>query len=377
MNGTQPQAAIAVREAQTSIQAYDPTDGALSTASLLGQVKLIQEVMGATMQDGQHYGKIPGCGDKPTLLKPGAEKLCLTFRLAPRYNVVEREFPGGHREYRVTCGLSSILTKAFVGEGVGTCSTLEAKYRYRGKAGRRCPMCDAIAIIKGKEEYGGGWLCYTKKNGCGQKFRDGDKSIEGQSEERQENPDIADTWNTCLKMAKKRALVDAVLTATAASDIFTQDIEDLNRRLETEDAEETVLAPREERRRPARSVARAEIPEDLGEFNAPQDVPYPQGQGESVPVAEVVIPTNWRDTLVKGKRLGDGLGDNPLRKLQTMAAYFVEHPPADKASKRIAAAVALGVAELERADLRDKDISFDEPAETEAVEVVGEEVAPC
>jgi len=33
--------------------------------------------------------------------------------------------------------------------------------------------------------------------------------------------------NTILKMAKKRAQVDAVITATAASDIFTQDIEDL------------------------------------------------------------------------------------------------------------------------------------------------------
>ena len=30
--------------------------------------------MGAAMKDGEHFGKIPGCGDKPTLLKPGAEK---------------------------------------------------------------------------------------------------------------------------------------------------------------------------------------------------------------------------------------------------------------------------------------------------------------
>jgi hypothetical protein len=37
----------------------------------------------------------------------------------------------------------------------------------------------------------------------------------------------ADVANTILKMAKKRAQVDAVITATAASDIFTQDIEDL------------------------------------------------------------------------------------------------------------------------------------------------------
>ena len=38
-------------------------------------------------------------------------------------------------------------------------------------------------------------------------------------------------YNTVLKMAKKRALVDAVLTATAASDIFTQDLEDISANL--------------------------------------------------------------------------------------------------------------------------------------------------
>jgi len=33
--------------------------------------------------------------------------------------------------------------------------------------------------------------------------------------------------NTVLKMAKKRAYVDAILTATHASGIFTQDMEDI------------------------------------------------------------------------------------------------------------------------------------------------------
>ena len=43
----------------------------------------------------------------------------------------------------------------------------------------------------------------------------------------QENPDIADTYNTVLKMACKRALVAAVLNTLAVSDLFTQDVEDL------------------------------------------------------------------------------------------------------------------------------------------------------
>jgi hypothetical protein len=39
-----------------------------------------------------------------------------------------------------------------------------------------------------------------------------------------ENADIADVYNTVLKMAKKRAHIDATLTATGAADMFTQDL---------------------------------------------------------------------------------------------------------------------------------------------------------
>jgi len=41
------------------------------------------------------------------------------------------------------------------------------------------------------------------------------------------NMETAELSNTLLKMAKKRALVDATLSATRSSDLFTQDIEDM------------------------------------------------------------------------------------------------------------------------------------------------------
>jgi hypothetical protein len=176
------------------------------------------------MKKNEHYGTIPGT-DKPTLLKAGAEKLGFAFRLAPTFRVTERDVGNGHREYSVVCTLTHSPSGVLLGEGVGLCSTMETKYRYR-QAQRICPKCGQPAIIKGKAEYGGGWVCYTKKGGCNAKFADGDASIEGQKTEQVENPDIADTYNTVLKMAKKRAHVDAILTATAASDIFTQDMED-------------------------------------------------------------------------------------------------------------------------------------------------------
>jgi hypothetical protein len=210
----------------TAVAVPEPVDSKPLTASdIKAQVTLIQEVMQAVMQEGYHYGVIPGT-QKPTLLKPGAEKLIVTFRLAPLLTVERIDLAEGHREYQVKCTLVHIPTGRVFGEGIGSCSTREAKYRYR-QSERLCPHCGKATIIKGKAEYGGGWLCFAKKGGCGAKFTDRDEQITEQPVGRVENPDLADIYNTILKMAKKRALVDATLTATAASDIFTQDMEDL------------------------------------------------------------------------------------------------------------------------------------------------------
>jgi hypothetical protein len=76
----------------------------------------------------------------------------------------------------------------------------------------------------------GAWYCNKKADGCGANFGPGTaeaQAIESQDVGRIENPDVADVYNTCLKMAKKRAHVDATLSALAVSDAFTQDIEDL------------------------------------------------------------------------------------------------------------------------------------------------------
>jgi hypothetical protein len=197
----------------------------ISVDEIRKQKHLIQEAMLGCMVDGTHYGKVPGCGDKPSLLKPGAETISMIFRLMPRFDVRREDLPGGHREFSVVCTLET-PSGSFAGQGVGSCSTMESKYRWR-KSERLCPECGKDTIIKGKEEYGGGWLCFARKGGCGAKFPTGDESIEAQVTGRVENSDLADQYNTVLKMAKKRAHVDAVITATSAGDIFTQDIEDL------------------------------------------------------------------------------------------------------------------------------------------------------
>lgn len=196
----------------------------LSVEEVVAQVEKIQQVVALAMKKDEHYGVIPGT-KKPTLLKPGAEKLCLTFRLDPEYVVAEQFFDDRHYYVRATCTLFHIPTGNRVASGIGSCTSRESKYAYRNAA-RICPECGGSFIIKGKDEYGGGWLCFKKKGGCGAKFEAGDQVIEGQAEGKSENPDLADTYNTVLKMACKRALVAAVLNGTAASDQFTQDMED-------------------------------------------------------------------------------------------------------------------------------------------------------
>lgn len=200
-------------------QAYEMT-----VRDMVEQVTKIQEVMSALMKPDTHYGVIPGT-PKPTLFKPGAEKLCMLFRLDPQYESTET-WDGAHLTVKTRCTLHHIPTGERRGSGEGSCSTKETKYAYR-KGERKCPACGKEAIIKGQEKFGGGWLCWKKKDGCGAKYRDGDKAIESQEAGRVANPDLPDCYNTVLKMSNKRALIAAVLNVTAASDIFTQDIEEL------------------------------------------------------------------------------------------------------------------------------------------------------
>lgn len=198
---------------------------ALAHYSLVKAV--IHDIMvGPTVENpnGTHYGpSFPG-DKKKNLKKPGADALGVAFKFAQEFDVVIEHMEDGHREYNVKCRIKS-RDGLLISSGVGSCSTMESKYRYR-QADRICPNCGKPFIIKGKAEWGGGWLCYQKKGGCGTKYTEQDPVIANQVVGRIENPDIADVYNTCLKIAKKRAYVDATITATGASDEFTQDAED-------------------------------------------------------------------------------------------------------------------------------------------------------
>jgi hypothetical protein len=197
----------------------------VSVDNVVQQFKMVHELYEKIMVKDEHYGTIPGT-KKDTLYKSGAEKLDLLFKLVPKIDEkIMRELGNDHREVEITIGLYHKETGLLWGQGIGSCSTKETKFRYReGK--RLCSKCGKDSIIKGKEEYGGGWLCYKKTGGCGEKFANNDTTIINQQVGRIENTDIADIYNTVLKMAYKRALVSATITATGVSDIFTQDLDD-------------------------------------------------------------------------------------------------------------------------------------------------------
>jgi hypothetical protein len=183
------------------------------------------------LHEGTDYGVTPGTNDKPSLKKPGAEKMASFFGLAPTFedvSIVEDWTGADHNGepffyYRQKVKLWR--GERLIASADGSCNSWEKKYRYRSSE-RVCPSCGKPTIIKGKEEYGGGFLCYGKKGGCGAKFPDNSPEILNQPVGQVKNPDVAELTNTILKMAQKRALVAGVLIATNASDYFTQDLDD-------------------------------------------------------------------------------------------------------------------------------------------------------
>lgn len=136
----------------------------------ISKITQFQKVVQSQLTQNHDYGVIPGT-PKPTLLKPGAEKIIMLLGLRSEFDIVDstRDFDKGFFQYQVKCKL--YRGDMLVTEGLGSCNNRERKY------------------IKMDP--------YTMDN-------------------------------TVLKMAKKRALVDAALLVGSLSDIFTQDLEDMD-----------------------------------------------------------------------------------------------------------------------------------------------------
>ena len=224
---------------------------AMSVKQAVEQKKQLTQFIGECLERDQDFGVIPGT-PKPTLLKPGAEKLATFYGLTKTFKLMDStedwtgEYHNGEPffNFRYRCEIEHRGLR--IADCEGSCNSWESKYRYRN-AFRECPDCGQPAIIKGKAEYGGGWVCFKKKGGCGAKFMDGDPAIENQAQGKVPNEDIFSQVNTLQKQSQKRAFVGAICLAVNASDHFTHDIEDFQKRPEPEYTQE---APPEKKEAP-------------------------------------------------------------------------------------------------------------------------------
>lgn len=209
---------------------------ALTREDVVSRYKLIQEIVTDVFKKDVHYGKPYGGSNKEVLLKAGAEVLNVTFQLCPEYKTEVVDLGNGHREYRVETRIISQTTGTAISGGVGSCSTMEIKYRWRNiDEATEIPVSETAwnlkrsGDLKGmkrllREELENNGIDIPEDANVGfVKTPDGwFISIKAKSE----NPDIADTYNTVWKQAKKRSHIDATLTALGISSMFTQDVDE-------------------------------------------------------------------------------------------------------------------------------------------------------
>jgi hypothetical protein len=228
----------------------------------------IVDFTAAIMKKGHDYGVIPGTGDKPTLLKPGAEKLCAHFSLQDTFEIIDKiedyngAEHGGEPFYSYTLKVRLFLRGNPISEGIGNCNSWEKKYRYRIAYPNQLSEEEKRRLKP---------ITKTKRGG------------ESYTVYYVPNEEIYDQINTMLKMAHKRALIAATLRATSASEFFTQDLEDT-------DDDDTVSRPAPQPRQPTRPAANA------------QAKPAPKAAAK--PPARSAPKSAWQEVIDRASAMG-------------------------------------------------------------------------
>jgi len=189
---------------ENAISIIEQTD-MVTFQNTMRKIEQFQKLVKENLKEGKDYGTIPGTS-KPTLYKPGAEKIIILGKLRSTFDLLSetKDYEKEFFQFVMKCSLW--IGDTLITQGIGLCNSKEDKFRYRWVSEKKIPS----NLDKGK-------LIYRDKTGKYGKYR----------EYRIENNDICSIANTILKMSKKRSLVDAALLVGSLSDLFTQDIEDL------------------------------------------------------------------------------------------------------------------------------------------------------
>ena len=297
-----------------------------TTETALQRYQAFKDFVKGVLREGIDFGKNPG-SDRDTLLKPGAEKLCTFFGLTPRYvlEVVVEDWRGDKYGqplfyYRFKCQL--FRGDLQMGEGIGSCSSWEAKYRYRwvdenaisrlgldkstlntrGGAISEFEFAINKAETSGQygkpAEYWAKWkqaIADGKARKINKAKKDGTTSPAYEMDMtmyRVPNSEFADIINTVQKIAQKRAYVAATLSATNASDYFTQDLEDYieveaihtgGNPVGTQAAADFVRDQKLQQQRAEQEVQQAVPPPSAPQAQPVLEVPTAAVQAQSVP----------------------------------------------------------------------------------------------
>ncbi len=179
-------------------------------AAQMHAILAFQRAVRQHMNQGSDYGVIPGTGDKPTLLKPGAEKLIKLLNLREQYEIADsvEDWDKPFFRYLIKCQLVSIQTGVTVAESFGECNSYESKYRWRWVFPDDVPAS-------------------TDRNTLTKRTLNSRRTGKPFTQFRMPNDDIHTQVNTLLKMAQKRALVSAALSVGRLSEVFTADLDDI------------------------------------------------------------------------------------------------------------------------------------------------------
>jgi len=159
-------------------------------ARVKSEIELADALVVKVLEPGIDYGLHPGTKSQ-ALKDPGAATIINAFNCYPKAEILFREVTDTKISYVIDVSLISREDSLVKCSGTGACTTMETKYGYRWVPDPEFYGYDRAALKK--------------------------KVKDGQTRYRITNPDWSELENTILKMARKRAEVDAAMALPGVS----------------------------------------------------------------------------------------------------------------------------------------------------------------